>query len=330
VDPETGPGHKIAAQRHLTELPASTRYNTMPCEVDARRSDAAARDSAAAGPEFMLVIPALNESATIRDVVCRGLQYARHIVVVDDGSTDGTAHVLEGLPIVVLRHGKTLGKAASLRHGMQCALEQGAAAIVTLDGDGQHAPEDIPRLIDAFRQTPGVIVIGARLHDSRRIPRARYFANRFANFWIAWAAGYPLHDSQSGFRLYPADVLRRLCVTHNRSHGFVFESEILIEAARAGIESVAVPIPAIYNPTARPSHFRPVLDIARITRMVAWKLLKRGMYLTGLARSLRSSRPACETHSFAAAGHKATVSRSYSNLKHRSVDYSEVNSAEHG
>ena len=330
MDPETGPGHQIAAQRHLTEVPASTRYNTMPWQVDACLSDPAARESAAAGLGCMLVIPALNESATIRDVVCRALQYVRHIVVVDDGSTDGTARVLEGLPIVVLRHAKTLGKAASLRDGMQYALQQGAAAIVTLDGDGQHAPEDIPRLIAASRQMPGMIVIGARLHDSRRIPRARYFANRFANFWIAWAAGYPLHDSQSGFRLYPAHLLRLLRVTDNRSHGFVFESEILIEAARAGIESVAVPIPAIYNPTARPSHFRPVLDIVRITRMVAWKLLKRGMYLTGLARSLRSTRRARETHSFTTPGHEATVSRSYSNFRHRRVDYSEVNSAEHG
>src|SRR5690242_20250981 len=89
VDPETGPGHQITAQRHLTEVPASTRYNTMPCEVDARLSDPAARDSRSAGLELMLVIPALNESATIRDVVCRALQYVRHIIVIDDGSTDG-------------------------------------------------------------------------------------------------------------------------------------------------------------------------------------------------------------------------------------------------
>ena len=238
-------------------------------------------------PGLALVIPALNESATVRDIVFRALRQVQWIIVVDDGSIDGTAEALKGLPVVVLRNGRTLGKAASLRRGMRCALRKNASAILTLDADGQHAPEDIPRLIAAHRQHGGAIVIGARLHDSGSIPRPRYLANRFANFWIGWAAGYRLEDSQSGFRLYPAAALDAANITENRSRGFVFESEILIDAARAGVSTVSIPIPAVYGTDARPSHFRPIRDIALITRMVAWKLLSRGMHLPGLIRSLQ-------------------------------------------
>jgi hypothetical protein len=161
--------------------------------------------------------------------------------------------------------------------------------IVTLDGDGQHLPEDIPRLLRCFRQAPGTIVIGARLHEKAKIPRYRYNANRFANFWIAWAAGYPITDSQSGFRIYPATLLDRVKVAHHRASGFVFESEILIEAGRRGVISRAIAISAIYLPQARASHFRPITDTARIVRMVAWKLASSGFNPRGLLRSLRKN-----------------------------------------
>lgn len=237
---------------------------------------------------FAVVIPAFNESATIRDVVTRTLRQVERVIVVDDGSNDGTAAALEDLPVTVLRNPVNLGKAAGLRRGMEHALREGVAVAITLDGDGQHEPEEIPRLIAAHLKRPGAIVIGARLHEKTRIPRARYLANRFANFWIAWAAGYPLIDSQSGFRLYPASLLHAIDVTRNKSAGFVFESEILIDAARIGVRSVAVPIAAIYRAQARPSYFRPCVDVLLITRMVAWKLLSRGLDILGLIKSLRS------------------------------------------
>ena len=238
-----------------------------------------------------VVIPAYNEAPTIRDIVIGALRQVDRVIVVDDGSSDGTAAALEGLPVTVLRNSRNLGKAASLRRGMDLALQEGVTAVITLDGDAQHEPAEIPRFIAAHLRFPGTIVIGARLHERDRIPRARYIANRVANFWIAWAAGYPLSDSQSGFRLYPASLLDALDVRRNRSAGFVFESEILIDAARAGVQSVAVPIAAIYRTQARPSYFRSCVDVLLITRMVAWKLLSRGLDIPGLVRSLRSQDP---------------------------------------
>ena len=236
-----------------------------------------------------VVIPAYNEAATIRGVAARALAQIPRVIVVDDGSSDGTAAALDGLPLTLIRNPRNLGKAASLWRGIAVALADGAGAVVTLDGDGQHRPEDIPRLLAVHRSDPAALVVGARLHNSSAIPSERYYANRFANFWIAWAAGQRVEDSQSGFRVYPARLLLGLPLQLRRAASFVFESEVLIEACRRGTRLEWVPIPAIYEAQGRPSHFRPVLDVALITRMVAWKLLSRGLYLRGLIRSLRGA-----------------------------------------
>lgn len=144
------------------------------------------------------------------------------------------------------------------------------------------------RLADAWAAKPGGMVIGSRLHARAEIPPVRYWANRFAYFWIGWAAaGYAIADSQSGFRIYPAALFAKAKVNYDEAHSFVFESEILIEAACLGVFASCVPIGVIYSSRTRPSHFRPVVDIARIVRMVAWRLLARGLYLQGLVRSLK-------------------------------------------
>ena len=235
---------------------------------------------------IVALIPAYNEAATIRDLVERVLKIVPEVVVVDDGSSDATAEELSGLPVTLLRNERNLGKAASLWKGFEYALSRGVQRVVTLDGDGQHRPEDIARLLSTAERFPGNIVIGARLHDKKNFPARRYYANQFARFWISWAAGYPIADTQSGFRVYPAALLTRLRRSDVTWNGFVFESEILIAAGSRGVRSIAVAIPGIYPKQARPSHFRPVYDIARIVVMVAGQLLRRGMYPVGLWRSL--------------------------------------------
>ena len=236
--------------------------------------------------KIVAVIPAYNEARTIRDVATRTLRVLPDLIVVDDGSSDGTAAELEGMRVTVISNGENLGKGASLWRGFAVALAEGADAVVTLDADAQHQPEDIPRLVEAWRAQPGRIVIGARVLDRDKAPPLRAFANRFANFWVAWAAGCPVTDSQSGFRLYPAALLKTVRVAHGPGARFAFESEILIEAGRAGVRSAAVPIAAIYPPQARASYYRSAVDTARIVRMIAWKLVSRGLDLPALVRSL--------------------------------------------
>jgi len=234
-----------------------------------------------------VVIPAYNEAATIRAVAERALAQVPTVIVVDDGSSDGTGARLAGLPVTLISNPANAGKGASLWRGMAIALAEGAEAVITLDADGQHAPEDIPRFVAAWHAQRERIVIGARLWDRERFPPVRYFGNRFANFWISWAAGYPIGDSQSGYRLYPAQALRAVRVGRSRGAGFTFESEFLIEAGRKGIRSAFIPIPAIYPRDARTSHYRSAYDTWRIVWMVACKLIARGLYLPGLLRALR-------------------------------------------
>ncbi|MGM0593514.1 MAG: glycosyltransferase family 2 protein [Pseudomonadota bacterium] len=244
----------------------------------------------AAAAKLAVVIPAYNEAATIRDVAERALAQCETVIVVDDGSTDQTLERLEGVAVTLLRNPTNAGKAASLWRGMQAAMAQGCEGVITLDGDGQHDPADIPRLAAALERYPQHVVIAARLANRENAPRARLFANNFADFWIAWAAGQWVHDSQSGFRLYPTRLLAEAVSEQSLRHGFVFESEILIEAARRGYPVCSVPVASIYRHDARPSHFRPVADITLIVRMVAWKLFRWGMYPQGLWRAVRTRR----------------------------------------
>jgi glycosyltransferase involved in cell wall biosynthesis len=231
---------------------------------------------------YWIIIPVYNEAATVRDVASRAKRQCPNVVVVDDGSTDGTAEVLAGLDVTVLCNEQNRGKAGSLARGFDYALARGAIGVMTLDADGQHAPEEIPLFLDQSAEHPSAFLIGARRRDQRRASFSRYVANRVADFWVGWAAGLPIEDSQSGFRLYPASLLRTVSLKSDKTRSFVFESEILIEAARRRIDCRNVVITVQPRLGPRPSHFRPLVDILRITRMVAWKLLSRGLYLRGL------------------------------------------------
>jgi glycosyltransferase involved in cell wall biosynthesis len=187
-----------------------------------------------------------------------------------------------------LRNEENFGKAGSLWRGFQYALAQGAIGVITLDADGQHAPEEIPIFLKKSLTDPSAFLLGSRRGDQRRAFFWRYLANRIADFWISWAAGQPIEDTQSGFRLYPAS-LRAIDLKHDRTRSFVFESEILIEAVRKGFVCRSIPITVGPRSGPRSSHFHPLLDIVRITRMVAWKLLQRGMCPLGLYHILRKS-----------------------------------------
>lgn len=236
---------------------------------------------------YWVVIPAYNEAETVRDVAMRARQQCANVVVVDDGSADSTFRAVTGLDVTVLRNEENCGKAGSLSRGFEHALAQGAIGVITLDADGQHAPEEIPSFVMQSLDDPNAFLVGARRRDQRRASFWRYVANRIADFWIGWAAGQPIEDSQSGFRLYPAGLLHEVTLKHDRSRSFVFESEILIEAAKRGVACRSVPVSVMPRSGPRPSHFRPVLDIVRITRMVAWRLLRNGLCPMGLYRVLR-------------------------------------------
>ena len=228
-----------------------------------------------------VVIPALNEALRIRDVVLGALRHCPHVIVVDDGSDDGTADAIADLPVTLLRHATRMGKGAGLRDGFAEALRRGFDAVVTMDGDGQHGADDIPRLIAAANRRPGWIVIGARLRKRANQPLYRRLANEFGDWGIAWGTGYQVADSQSGQRLYPAHVCALACAGIP-GEDFVFEAQVVMSAAQVlGTRCVSVPIEARYNlvhaaPDFRPSHFRPLRDLWRITSHIVLQCVRRG------------------------------------------------------
>ncbi|MES2858340.1 MAG: glycosyltransferase family 2 protein [Pseudomonadota bacterium] len=236
----------------------------------------------ALAPErIAVVIPALNEALRIREVVEGALRQCPNVILVDDGSDDGTAEAVADLPVTVLRHATRLGKGAGLRDGFAEALRLGFVAVIAMDGDGQHSADDIPRLLDAGNRYPGWIVIGARLRKRANQPTHRRIANHFGDWGIAWGTGYQVADSQSGQRLYPADVCALAC-SGIPGEDFVFEAQILMSAAQQlGTRCVSVPIEARYSevhgaPTFRPSHFRPLRDLWRITSHIVAQCVRRG------------------------------------------------------
>jgi glycosyltransferase involved in cell wall biosynthesis len=243
--------------------------------------------------DIAVVIPALNEALRIRGVVEGALAQCPRVVVIDDGSDDDTVAQLEGLPITLLRHAQRRGKGASLRDGFREALRQGARAVLTMDGDGQHSADDIPRMLATANRHPGCIVIGARLRRRSQQPIHRRLANEFGDWGLAWGTGYQVADSQSGQRLYPAAVA---ALDDVPGEDFVFEAQIMISASRRlGARCVSVPIESRYKSVHsheqfRASHFRPLRDLWRITSHIVLQALRHGD-LADVYRSIRANPP---------------------------------------
>jgi glycosyltransferase involved in cell wall biosynthesis len=223
--------------------------------------------------EVAALIPALDCEASLEKVVRGVRHHVSRVLVVDDGSRDRTAAVAQTAGAEVLRHGANRGKGAALRSGFHALAASGATHVLTLDGDGQHLPDDAPALLTASRVEPRALVIGARQHPPASLAPIRVFGNRFANRWVEIACGAALEDSQSGFRVYPLDAILALGC---RAERFAFETEVVIRAVRAGIPIRSVPV-AVYNPPPdqRQSHFRGVSDTTRIVRCVLGLLLSR-------------------------------------------------------
>ncbi|MGY0505774.1 glycosyltransferase family 2 protein [Luteimonas sp. e5] len=240
-----------------------------------------------------IVIPALNERLRIREVVEGALAVVDCVIVVDDGSDDGTSDCLRDLPLTLLRHERRMGKGASLRDGFAEALRQGKAAVVTMDGDGQHVASDVPRLIAAANRHPRCVINGARIRRRQQQPFYRRIGNDFGDWGISWGCGFRIRDTQSGQRLYPAAA----CALGDiPGEDFVYEAQMLISCARQlGMRVVSVPIEARYKSVHsgeefRRSHFRPLRDLWRITSHVVRQVWSRGD-IVGEYRRTRANPP---------------------------------------
>jgi glycosyltransferase involved in cell wall biosynthesis len=222
--------------------------------------------------EIIALIPAYNEVNHIRDVVERASKYLP-VVVIDDGSSDGSGAAAALAGAKVLAHTVNRGKGVALNTGFDYGVARDVAAAITLDADGQHDPDEIPLFIEAFRAGQGDIIIGRRTFG--QMPRVRQTANRIGNWLLGFAMGQPVPDNQSGYRLLSRDVLRTIRPTSAR---FEAEVEILLRAQLAGYQIGWVPIKTIYADEV--SHYRPRRDVPLFLKMVwrIWLARRRGRF----------------------------------------------------
>ena len=207
-------------------------------------------DSKTDNKRLCVIIPTYNNVRTIRQVVTDVRQYCSQVIVVDDGSTDGTSAELHSLSelITIVTCQPNGGKGHALVAGFRKAREMGFTHAITIDADGQHFADDIPVFIKQFDSHADAIVVGARNLTEENMPRGNTFANQ---------------DTQSGYRLYPLSALRGLGLITSR---YEAELELLVFAAWAGTPITSVPVKVYYPPAdERVSHFRPVYDFVRIS-----------------------------------------------------------------
>jgi len=210
------------------------------------------------------VIPAFQAAATIGDVVTRARATLpdAQVIVVDDGSTDGTGEEGRGKGASVLTHPRNRGKGVALRTGIARACADGADVIVTLDADGQHPPEEIPRLMAPLAEGRADLVLGARRRDGV-MPLSRRFTNWLSATLASRIAGQRLHDAQTGFRAFTRTVVEHIQPAGDR---YEYEANFLLDALRAGYRVASVEVPTIYGPR---SHFRSWTDTWRMARAFA-------------------------------------------------------------
>lgn len=210
-----------------------------------------------------VIIPAYNAHATIGPLVRRLRARALDVVVVDDGSTDRTACDAIEAGAIVLSRFRNEGKGAALRLGFAYAGRQGYDAVVTMDGDGQHDPDDLPRLLAAARQAPQALVIGQRTIEPRHSPRLTRWANCVMSSLVSRLARHHIPDPQCGFRIIRRQTLAAMTLSSRR---FDIDAEMLLGAARQGWQVLSVPIRTIDD--HRVSRIRPIRDSARFLGVI--------------------------------------------------------------
>jgi glycosyltransferase involved in cell wall biosynthesis len=207
--------------------------------------------------KICILVPAYNAEPTLGSVLEKIGPLGMDLIVVNDGSVDQTKMVALEYGAVLLEHASNLGKGAALRTGFQHILQKDYQVVITLDADGQHDPSEIPFLLRIFRSVKPDILIASRAAEFEGMTFLRRFWNRLGTKAVARLCHSDITDSQSGFRLIRAEVLREISLSTSR---FETELELLINACKKGFSVLCVPVRMPRIDGTGSSHFRPVAD----------------------------------------------------------------------
>jgi glycosyltransferase involved in cell wall biosynthesis len=211
-----------------------------------------------------VVVPTFNNERTVGHVIRSIQEYSQDVIVVNDGSTDSTAELLQQFqPINLVSYTPNGGKGYALRKGFQRAIELGYDYVITIDSDGQHFAEDLPKFLHALQDHPAAIIMGVRDMEQAGIPGKSSFGHKFSNFWFWVETGIKMNDTQSGYRLYPVRLIQGINFITRK---FEFEIEVMVRSVWKGVAMAEVPVKVFYaRKEDRVSHFRPFQDFTRIS-----------------------------------------------------------------
>jgi len=210
-----------------------------------------------------VIIPTHNECSTIAGLVAQIRALKLDVVVIDDGSTDNTAACARKEGAFVLHNSRNQGKGKALAQGFEYILKRDFDAALTMDGDGQHLPEDIPQFLRKAESDTAGLIIGNRMIDRKNMPFIRVLTNKFMSWVISRKVRQTIADSQCGFRLIKRRLLETMTLTTNK---FEIESEMIFEACRKGFSVISVPIQSVYR--KEKSHINPFIDTVRFFRFL--------------------------------------------------------------
>lgn len=214
--------------------------------------------------KFCVVIPTYNNHKSLKSVIENVSKHCSSIIIIDDGSTDSTKTILgEFHQYEIITHQINKGKGRALRNAFQRAIELGYDYAISIDSDGQHDPDDIPKMIQRVLDNHGALVMGSRNMSQDGIPRKSSFGNQFSSFWFWAETGIRLSDTQTGFRAYPLKSIEGKKWYTDR---FEFEIEVIVRLAWDNVKFLEQPVNVEYMED-RVSHFRPAQDFSRISVM---------------------------------------------------------------
>lgn len=217
-----------------------------------------------------VIIPTYNEEKTIGDIIERIKDQGLSVLIIDDGSTDNTAQIAKEKSAILIRNSHNQGKGAALIKGYDYIKRNAFDSVITMDGDGQHLPEDIPNFLETARRSQYEFFIGNRMLKPHGMPLLRQLTNRVMSWFISLIIGQKISDTQCGFRLIKRSLLEKINFT---THRFETETEILLKSGKLGYRIISIPVRTVY--LHEKSQINPLVDTIRFVRFVFREVINK-------------------------------------------------------